>query len=240
MWEYIFVGVVVVALIFVGVYLYLTVKHSNGGGIDSCIDPATNQPFPPGWQRPNCDYVTEDTFTTAIAAPQAELYLGDFYYSVGAASGGFCLPTYYSYRYVRISDGAYGPLSAWSPPIQSCACSLPCYPPTQSTPVDQRCSVDGILLGDQLDIHGNETCSYNTPVLVVMEPIPTPYNDTSSYAINVHRYSGVTPPSDTEEGEIVGVLFAFPSPDTTGWCGKFTDVLYSVSSPGDVCEGQKC
>ena len=232
-------AVIAIAVIIIGIYLYYTVTHPPSG-VSPCVDPATNQPYPPGWQRPNCDYVTEDTYDASINTPEAELYLGDFYYSEGSSSGGFCLPTYYAYRYVRVSDGSYGPLSSWSPPIQSCACELPCYPPTPTTPDDQRCSVDGIPLGDQLDIHGNETCAYNTPVMVVMEQIQTPYNDTNLYAINVHRYSGLSPPSPTEEGEIVGVLYAFPTSDEHGWYGKFVDVLYGVSTPGDVCEAQKC
>jgi hypothetical protein len=246
-WVYAFLTLLTVALIGFAIYVQFFVtspypQPSHNG----CIDPVTDQPLPNGWQRPNCDYVTENYNDTSIASPLSTMYLGDFYFSEGGASGGFCIPTYYAYRYVRISDGGYGPLSAWSAPIRSGACTLPCYPPPGSTaPQSSWCATDGILVGDQTDSNGYSTLSYNTPVMVVMDAIPLPYSNIDSYVLNVHRYVGLIPPSSTDEGQIVGVMYPLQADENgasppNGWQGKFIDAAYSVSTPGIVCTPATC
>jgi hypothetical protein len=187
--------------------------------------------------------VTENYSDPTIDKPVSELdssmYLGNFYYSEGGASGGFCQPAFYAYRYVRIADGGYGPLSDWTTQgVQSCACQLPCYPSSPSILPGDRCGADGILLGQQVDSSGISTCAYNTPVMVLMDQVPSPYNQINTYALNVHRQIGTVDPSS--EGQLVGVFFLTPNPTTQGWYGAFTDILYSVSQPGTVCQSQGC
>ena len=97
----------------------------------------------PWMNGPDCVSVKEKKFDSSIPAPDQIPYLSKFSYSSGAGPA-FCSPAWYAFRYVRNSDGAYGPLSGWSGTnplkpndvplaIYACASNLPCIPGSAST-----------------------------------------------------------------------------------------------------------
>lgn len=137
---------------------------------------------------PNCASVIEKFKDNSIPAPSPLIYLSNFSLSRGAGPP-FCAPTWYAFRYVKNSNGAYGPLSKWSGsgtltgdvqiplPIYSGGENLPCPPP--------GCSQSKIPFG-------KSTCSFNQPEISLAGPldIDYTYGDPNSYTLNVHRQTG--------------------------------------------------
>lgn len=150
-----------------------------------------------------CLSVQETIYDPSLPEPTQEPLLSDFYLAQGSGPP-FCSPTWYSYRYVRNSDGKYGKLSPWSGtsksknkipmPIFSGAAILPCFPKSEC---------------EQL---GN-TNTFNVPILALdpKEIDISDFNKPDGYTLNIHRQVGdgfkdgnPTGFDPTLEGDIVG------------------------------------
>lgn len=189
-------------------------------------NPATGQPFPPDWSRPDCLYLNMGYADPSIPTPTPALYLGDFAYSQGAGPA-LLYPMWYAFRYIRESDGGYGPLSEWTTlPIYAGAETLPCYPPVGGSSSkgssSDDCSSDGIPTG-------YATVTFNEPVLVTTVPLDLTIAD-GYYAI-VYRYIGNDSPAPNPSilGTPVGYLIPIES-NTHGWTSYFLDVAYNPLS----------
>lgn len=184
----------------------------------------------PWMNGPDCISVEEKVFDASIPAPNQMPYLSDFSYSAGAGNA-FCNPAWYAFRYVRNSDGAYGPLSPWSGTdptkpkdtplaIYGCASQLPCIPSattkasTQTSPTSPTyaCAQNGIPTG-------SATSTFNVPTIALIEPlnIDTKYSQKDGYTMNVHRQVGyidndgkIHDFDPTAEGDIVGSFLENP------------------------------
>lgn len=169
------------------------------------------------WQRPYCVNIIETEYDKSIVQPLQPLYLGDFSFDPHLQGGPICYPLYYAFRYVRMSDGKYGPLSNWTTiPVQSGANTLPCVPNSQ-------CQT------------GRTTCNNNRPTIVTIDALD--YSMADGYALNLHRQIGSLDP--TNEGDIVGMLLAInkDSPDGNGFTSHWVDVLFNQNSQGQICRG---
>ena len=92
----------------------------------------TSSPPLPPFQLPPESYADN-----TISKPKTPLNL--LGYASALESQPWCVPTWYAYRFVRLSDGGYGPLSVWSGPFASCS------------PTDNMINV-GILTSMEYDI----------------------------------------------------------------------------------------
>lgn len=208
----------------VGVFVYYKVKET-GGGNDG---PKCNQ----SQMSSNCLYYQEKYADSSITTPTQQLYLGQFTYSQGAGDA-LCQPMWYAFRYVRQSDGGYSALSPWiQSPVFAGACTLPCAPSVCGTP--------------QVPPNGRpqDSVTYNAPTIVTVSPLDYPLDLLSSsgatYVANVHRYVGVTPPSATEEGTIIGMLEPQPQPNPNGFTAVIPDVFSNPGSGASTCNPQTC
>ena len=169
-------------------------------------NPGTGQPFPPNWSRPDCVYLSELNADSTIA-PGPQVFMGDFSFSQGAGEP-FCINTWYASRWVRQSDGAYGPLSPWTTiPIASGNNVFPCAP--------NGCSTIN---------KDTDTSNFNAPTLVTLSTLP--YSIEDGYYLNLHRHVSNDQPSNRTIGKIVGVLY----PDFGNFTSRWTDVVYNPKS----------
>lgn len=171
------------------------------------------------WQRPNCVNIMEEKFDSSIPTPTQKIYLGDFTFDPNLQGGPLCFPMFYAFRYVRISDGSFGPLSPWTTePIYSGAPNFPC--------VDEKCG--SIPTGKQ-------SCKFNRPVIVTVDPLDLSMVD--GYVLNLHRQIGHL--DITNEGDIVGMLLApeRDQPDANGWTSHWVDVMFNENPQGQTCKG---
>lgn len=204
----------------VGIYIYYKYKQSKpSGGGSNCN---TSQ-----WDK-NCVYYLEKYADSTITTPAQPLYLGAFGYSQGAGPA-LCQPMWYAFRYVRQSDGGYGPLGSWTTqPVFAGSCNLPSAPSVVNT--------------GQVPPPGNSQVSvtYNTPKVVTTQPLDYPLYQ--GYVANIHRYVGQTPPpngSDTGS-TIIGSLEPI-SVNSYGFTSQFTDVLFNPNQGGGTtCSAQAC
>lgn len=199
---------------------------------------------PPGM----CLWVKETFYDKNIPAPTPQIYLGGFEYSQGSGPP-FCSPVWYAYRYVKNSDGRYGPLSKWSgynpknPDAVPAAIFagansnlLPCAPLNGAAP---SCST----LGIPPNTCGNSSSpGFNLPTVVLVEPIGgdgidprfgQPDAQENGYTLNVHRQTGTgfddkgrpqgfDPKS---EGVIVGSFLLIPSGGGNGTTAFLPDAV---------------
>jgi hypothetical protein len=206
------------AIICIGLAIFVFTRPKPSVNADPCIGNSG-----PAWVRPTCAFVTESYLDSNIIEPTPQLYLGNFTQSQGTAGGAACLPMWYAFRYVRISDGGYGPLSAWTPlnqPIAAGLSNLP-YAPQTGGPQPQ----------------GSSTCGFNAPEIVTTTTLDLSYLD--GYVLNLHRQVGTfTPGSD---GQIVGNLINVGKTGTTPYFTSFcTDVLFPTNTSGTRCANNNC
>lgn len=199
---------------------------------------------PPGL----CLWVKETFFDKSIPAPTAQPYLGGFY----AATGGgppFCAPVWYAYRYVKNSDGRYGPLSPWtgsdSPNINLNGAPAAIYAGVDSSKLP--CLPGGC---SQVGIPGNTCDGFNQPKIVLVESITnidTRFGQSDAwengYTLNVHRQVGTGFDANGEplgfdpksEGIVIGTFYIAPGVSgTTAFC---QDVVSNpnVTNMGNCC-----
>lgn len=182
---------------------------------------------PPEWVRPNCVYVQEKYLDDTIPGPKQNLYLGSFTYSQSIQGGPLCDPTYYAFRYVRMSDGGYSKMSPWMTiPVQSGANNLPCYP-TDPLNVDQ-CKAVGITTGSQ-------SCSFNRPEIVTVDDLDLSMKE--GYVLNLHRQIGKLNPDS--EGDTVGFLIAPDKKKSKGqlFSSHWPDIIFPTTNNGIYCRG---
>lgn len=235
MWKYILLGILLLLFIIAIIFIYFYTKTPNPN--NECNN-AT-----PQWVRPNCVFIQENYADSTITDPQQQLYLGAFSYDPNLSGGPLCQPMWYSFRYVRLSDGGYSSLSPWTPlPIFSGAAVLPCYPSTSYEPnnmhtlynkcpdeklrtVSDYCNVDNI-------IEGTGSCQFNRPTIVTVDPLDQEL--ITGYVLNLHRQVGTFDPNS--EGQIIGFLI----PDTNnqqGWTSHWVDILYNPNQANSRCQG---
>lgn len=199
-------------------YYFFVMKKPNTSLCDTTV-----------WNS-TCSALQEKYLDGTISKPLLQLSLGDFGSdpSLGNAT---CATMWYAARYVRVSDGGYGPLTSWSGPVFTGSSTTPCVSgqsgcdvnPSQSecAPSAAQCAKDGIVFTSQ------KSLQYNKPTIAVqgtLYPTSTPEAD---YFINIHRYFGSSPPSSGINGDIVGVVL--PS-IRQGWSGEFEDLTAAASS----------
>ena len=196
---------ILTALIFLGLTIYLLVMKSPSICKYGCdLAPSyMNGPF--------CLSVIETTLDPTIPTPTPQPYLGNFIFSANMGPA-YCAPVWYAFRYVRNSDGQYGPMSQWtgynsSEPtnplaIHSGGDSLPCPP--------AGCTAFGVQTG-------NATCTANSPTIILLSAPDVPTNSATGYTLNVHRQVGgwssptvSTGFDPTSEGTIVGSFAVGP------------------------------
>jgi hypothetical protein len=211
----------ILLLFTIAFYWFVIKKDSSSEPSLTCTNPLTNDPLPPIFVRPNCYYVQENTYDGTISSPPQPALL-DFSLAQGTPGGALCDPLWYRFRYVRLSDGTYGPFGPWiSSYVMSCANVLP-YISTAQNPVT-----------------GAATCAFNQPTLTVTSEVPSPYNDPGQWVINVHRTTfcptstQLTPPDDSND-QVVGILYP------AGNGGIFVDVFFPTNPVGAVCSGATC
>lgn len=191
------------------------------------------------WQNgEKCQSVKETRPDPSIPKPTQIPYLSDFkFVDSNPAQYPFCNPAWYAFRYVRNSDGAYGPLSGWSGTdpskpgdtpmaIYSCATELPCFPNGKT----DSCSVKGITVGT-----GSK--SFNTPTLALASKITDidlqKWATPEGYSLNIHRQVGyldqdgtVKDFDPTAEGDIVGMFQLYVDKPRKGEYATFRDVYF--------------
>ncbi len=210
-----------------------------------CYDGKTKRA--PWLNGPQCVSVEEKYEDSNIPAPTPQPYLGGFSYSQSSGPP-FCNPVWYAYRYVRNSDGGYGPLSNWTgydpknpnaipKGISSGATAdtLPCLP--------QGCSESGVPTGSQ-------TCWFNVPEIVLIDKLNMDIKNGTpdGYTLNVHRQEGfidqnAKPPvvkgfDPKSEGTVVGSFLAFEKPSTSN---KVTAMFYdNIFNPKSTSSNTCC
>ena len=167
----------------------------------------------------DCSAVQEISYDSTIASPPNELYLTSFTSSpsLGPAWG---TNVWYSYRYVNMDTGAYGPLSPWTKsPIYAGSDTLPCK---------------GGTCSGSFKSSGRDSCKSNLPTLEV-DTLFYPLG--SKYYVNIHRYfsSESTPPPKGNTGSVVGMLI-----QTTNTSGKFIDVSSNPCTSGSCKKLNGC
>lgn len=182
---------------------------------------------------PGCLSVIETKLDPSIPKPTQIPYLSNFKF-VGSIPPlpPFCSPAWYAFRYVRNSDGAYGPLSNWSgsegpngsegpggtSPLDStpmaiyaCATELPCIPGADGK---SSCSAARIPVG-------KSTSSFNAPTLALTKPLDfdIKYMTPEGYTLNLHRQVGyidqnkkIVDFDPDAEGDIVGSFSVYNKP----------------------------
>ena len=194
---------------------------------------------PPWLNGPDCLSIEEKYKDPSIPAPSASLqpYLSKFSFVDGVPGGAFCIPAWYAFRYVRNSDGGYGPLSQWSgyDPTQpdtvpmaifACAPNLPCMKPSPNSGPGS-CSAIGVSTGQA-------SSGFNKPTIALTAPIDFDIKNGNAdgYTLNVHRQTGlkdgtkVTSFNPKSEGIIVGMFSVYPPTQSgrpTGPLGVYAD-----------------
>lgn len=222
MWKYIVSLIFGLLFAFLGLYFFKFISNPSAPP-GNCVN------LPEMWVRPTCAFVKEDHLDTSIVKPSQNIYLGDFVSNPNInAGGGICTPLYYAFRYVRVNDGAYGPLSDWTTiPVQSGSTLLPCYPkdPSETDP-SKNCKADNIQTGKL-------SCDFNQPTLVTVDPLD--YSITEGYILNIHRQEGSL--DLTSEGDIVGNLInsGKNTSNAKGWTSFWIEVLFPADPPGAAC-----
>jgi hypothetical protein len=207
---YYILGISILVLLIIGIGVWFLPKY---------VPPAGCGNLSSQWARPNCVFLTESYSDSSIPTPTPSLYLGSFSQDSSPSVGGpCCTPMWYAFRYVRLSDGGYGPLSEWTTvPVQAGASTLPWATgaPNQSV--------------------GTATCMFNHPVIVTTQPLDLSYTD--GYILNLHRQVG-TPPGATSEGQIVGALINSGKTNPGFWyTSSWNDILYPTNTTGSRCIG---
>jgi len=169
----------------------------------------SQMPWP--WAQPNCVFLVEDHYDSTIVKPAAALYLGDFQYDSTLSGGAVCRSMWYAYRYVRLSDGAYGPLGEWTQaPIYAGAPYLPYAPSTASPTV------------------GQATCNFNRPTIITVGTLEHGASD--GYLLNLHRQLDVLDPAAS--GSVIGNLITNSGMGTSSWA----DIMYNVNTKSNCCD----
>lgn len=175
----------------------------------------------PYWDRKGgCNFIQEKIYLpTQVPKPKGVLKLSKLITSAGSPNSNICKPVKYAYKFVRLSDGAYGDLSDWSYTVKSCGCSLI----TQSK--------DSCYNGDCSKV--STDCTANLPSL--RNSIPYKVDDTQ-YIANVYRcYLKDDGSIDTSTIQQVGVL---NMKYNTGLY-EFTDVNYPMENKSG-CSKEDC
>lgn len=201
----------------------------------------------PWLNGPDCLSVKETVPDSSIPMPSQIPYLSNFRFSPGAGYA-FCNPAWYAFRYVRNSDGAYGPLSEWSGTdptnpsgtplaIYACATKLPCVPSVGGDP-SSSCAAAGISVGAA-------TTTFNAPTIALVKPpdIDTKFSTPDGYTMNVHRQIGyidgngnVVDFDPKSEGKVVGFFIENPGSPRNGLYAT----LYDVAFPSDSNQESSC
>lgn len=201
-------------LVAIGYFVYRHVKGTPA-------PPPCNVPG----MDPTCSYVLEKYQDPTLKAPTQPLYLTNFEY-IPEQGAPWCVPTWYAFRYVRVSDGGYSTLSEWTHlPVQAGASMFPCP--------DGKCWFKTASGGAPLS--GTETCHFNAPVIGTIGPLD--YDITQGVYANVHRQHGALDPSS--EGEIVGFLIPSGYTNPAEWQAHnvMTDILFSNIQQSAECKG---
>lgn len=157
----------------------------------------------------NCAYIDELTEDSTLATPKNGLYLSRF--SASPASGPpLGANVWYRYRYVRGKTGEYGKYSPWTKSaIMAGSSTLPCK-------------------GAKCDVSMSD-CKNN---IVSVSVDALDYGPDSGIYANVHRSvvepSNADPPSDSDGGDLVGMLYQM------GDTWTFVDVTQSP------CDSMNC
>ena len=211
---YIILGAVALVFVGIAVYFFFFFKPPKSCNFGCAAAPS----FMNG---PQCLSVVETYHDDTIPAPSTSLqpYLSSFDFVEGEGAP-FCSPVWYSFRYVRNSDGGYSNLGVWSEAIYSGSPNQP-WPPgvPQGTP--------------------SATCGANQPTIVLLGPINSPAGSTSpdtlsGYSLNVHRQIGSIDSTGASigfdplgEGDIVGVFQVYPGQN--GATATFIDAVFNPS-----------
>lgn len=181
-----------------------------------------------GWMWDDtCTYIKEIKQDATLKSPSAPPSLINFTKSEGAGPPIF-LPMWYRYRYVNVVTGGYSEFSPWSKaPVMSGECDLPC--------IDDKCSFTT----------GPGSCTFNQPVVGVdkssieYSPVDKGTGGELIY-MNLHRYVGQEPPTDTTKDEIVGVMIV----PRSGKYYTYIDVLKNPCIKGcktpTLCSSKPC
>ena len=182
---------------------------------------------PPYLNGPQCLSVIETTLDPTIPAPTPIPYMVGFNQSSGLGPP-YCYPVWYAYRYVRNSDGQYGPMSPWTGggnvAIYAGAATLPCPP--------QGCAAFNVPVG-------TSTCTFNEPMIGILQAPSVPVNSADGYTLNVHRQLGriqhgqATGFDPTSEGDIVGSINVIPG--NNGITGSFVDTMNPKVTTASSC-----
>lgn len=234
-------------LLFIGISIYFYFMKDPGGRGGPCAYGCESSPL---WMNgPECLSVKETKYDPNIPKPSQTPYLSNFKYSAGAGPA-FCSPAWYAFRYVKNSDGSYGPLSDWSGTsleasdgiplaIYACAKNLPCIPSKSSsgTKSSNSCSAAGIPTGPL-------TSTFNSPTLALVSPLKfkTNFDSKDGYTLNVHRQVGyidsdgkIKDFDPKSEGDVVGFFIENPSAKN-GIYAKFQDNVFNPeSNQSDDC-----
>ncbi len=183
----------------------------------------------PEYIRPQCVSINELYADSTVPTPSQPIYLLKFTYDPSAASlgGPPCNPLWYAYRYVRTSDGGYGPLSSWTTqPIYAGSPNPPCVPVTGQPP-NNWCSLNGIATG----CGSGGSSTFNEPVVGTTGTLELSLAD--GYVLNLHRQVGTFDP--TSEGQLVGQLIAPSRSSSTGPTSFWYDISFSTNSGNTRC-----
>lgn len=138
----------------------------------------------------DCSYIQELLLTSSIQTPTSPLQLTKFTSSPSLGPA-WSVDVYYKYKYVNSKTGEYGHASPWTKTaITAGSNTLPC----------------GSNCGN-VQFSGKDSCRSNLPELQV-DSLSYPIG--SDYYANVHRFvtsSKNTPPADSDDGKIVGMLY---------------------------------
>lgn len=135
----------------------------------------------------------------SIKAPRMAPELAWFTESPGLSNHPWCTPTWYALRYVRASDGAYGPLGPWSPIDKPVVAGGKNLPSTNSFP--NSCSYNSVSIG----VNGRlEYDGYSPGVSDKDRIYANVHQQNGYYDYTAKEWKGFDPKS---EGQIVGVLY---------------------------------
>ena len=172
----------------------------------------------------SCLFFKELSYDASLKDPsEIPMYLADFRYVKGAGPS-LCYPMWYRFVYVDVKTGGYSKPSPWtSIPIQSGASVFPCY---ESSDEYHNNFVSSV----KCPFNTSNTCKFNQPVVGIVFSQYKPFVEQNNkiIGINVHRYTGrwndLTPPDNSEMGEIIGILTNTQSHGVKYTC---TDVVFN-------------
>jgi hypothetical protein len=176
---------------------------------------------------------TESYLDPTISAPTQNLFLSNFENNTSLNLLPWCTPSWYGLRYVRKSDGGYGPIT-WMPSqyqVQSGSSSLPCLN-TSNNSYTNQCSFT--QNGKIVTINNaSSTCNYN--VVSIGTPSELTYSIEDGYYANIHRQDGTF--STSSNGKIIGILV----PSDGAFKYYWEDVLYPANVSDYTCNNvQSC